>query len=134
MDKCLLAIQIRSNLKNKGSLKDLNICCAVPPTVISETLNITTGEGTFDEFKRIIRWNVKELAVGKSIVFGAEVQVSLKNMSIDELPKFPVLIRCTSVDDIISSVEIDTKELAGYPATIVAMKNYSFRLLHRLPS
>ncbi len=112
----------------------MNVCCAVPPTVISKTFKITTGEGTFDEFKRLIRWNVKELAVGSSVIFGAEVQISLKNISIDELPKFPVLIRCNSTDDIISSVEVDVKEINGHPATIVVMKNHSFRLLHRLPS
>ena len=106
----------------------------MPPTVISKTLKITTGEGTYDEFKRIIRWNVKELAVGSSIVFGAEVQVSLKNISVDEMPKFPVLVRCSSTDDVISSVEIDVKEVNGSPATIVAIMNHSFQLLHRLPS
>lgn len=134
MEKCLLAIQIRSNLKNKGSLKDLVVCCAVPPTVIGKSLKITTGEGTFDELKRIIRWNVKELPVGNSLIFAAEVDICLKNISVDDSPKFPVMIRCCSTADIVSSVEVELREVNGHPAHIVALQNHSFRLLHRLPS
>ena len=128
-----MAIQIRSNLKNKGSLKDLVVCCAVPPTVIGKSLKVTIGDGMYDEFKRVIRWNVKELAVGKSLILGAEVDVSLKNILVDELPKFPALIRCCSTSDTVSSLETELHEINGHPAEIVAIKHHSFRLLHRLP-
>ncbi len=133
MEKCQLAIQIRSNLKNKGSLKDLKVCCAVPPSVVGSSLNITVGDGTWDDLKRVITWNVKELAVGKSLLLGAEVDVSLSNILIDELPKFPVMIRCSSTSDTVSSLEIELREVTGYPAQISALKHHSFRLLHRLP-
>jgi hypothetical protein len=166
-------------------LKDLVICCAVPPTVISKSLRITTGEGVYDEFKRMIRWNVKELPIGNSLVFGAEVKINMgstgtgtgagtgampnngngnsmnmstssssmrnnnpnnnsnsnnngstqgDNLHIDELPKFPVLIRCRSTSDNVSSVDVEIREVDGHPATIVPLKHHSFRLLHRLPS
>ena len=134
LEKCLLAIQIRSNLKNKGSLKDLIVCCAVPPTVISKTLSITTGEGIYDDLKRMIQWNVKELPVGNSLIFRAEVDIAMKNISVDDLPKFPILIRCASLADTVSSVEVELREVEGYPTTIVPLRHHSFRLLHRLPS
>ena len=116
-------------------MKDLVVCCAIPPAVIAKSLKITQGEnGTFDEFKRIIQWNVKELAVGKSIIFSAELDVCLKNILVDDVPKIPVLIRCSSSADIVSSVEVDVREINGHPAQIVALRHHSFRLLHRLPS
>lgn len=133
MEKCQLAIQIRSNLKNKGSLKDLVVCCAVPPAVIGKTLKITIGDGHYDELKRVIRWNISELPVGKSLIVGAEVDVSSKNIMVDEVPKFPVLTRYSSTADTISSLEVDVCPIKGFPVEIVALKHHSYRLLHRLP-
>ena len=129
-----LETRSKSNLKNKGSLKNLIVCCAVPPTVIGKTLKITRGEGIYDDFKRMIRWNVKELPVGGTLIFGAEVDVAMKNILVDDLPKFPILIRCSSMSDTVSSVEVEVNEVEGYPTTIVPLRHHSFRLLHRLPA
>mmetsp|Transcript_37629 Transcript_37629/g.44862 ORF Transcript_37629/g.44862 Transcript_37629/m.44862 type:complete len:350 (+) Transcript_37629:95-1144(+) len=132
-NRCMVAIQLRSNLNNKGSLKALTATVAVPPTVIGTSLEIKQGEGTFDDLKRIITWTLKELPVGKSLMFGFEVDI-LAALPPEDVPKFPILIRCRSTDDTISSVEVNLEKMQGHPATLVVNTYASFRLLHRLPS
>ena len=135
LEKCALRIQIRSNLNNIGSLLDIILVIAVPPTVLGNTVKILPGEGTgaFDRLKRIIRWEIKELKQGNSIVFGAEVEIG-SMMLVDELPKFPVLLRCRSTEDTVSSIQLDCKELDGHPVRLKVVQERSFQLLHRLPS
>lgn len=82
----MVAIQLRSNLNNKGSLKALTATVAVPPTVIGTSLEIKQGEGIFDDLKRTITWTLKELPVGKSLMFGFEVDI-LASLSLEEVPK-----------------------------------------------
>jgi len=132
-NRCMVAIQLRSNLHNKGSLKALTATVAVPPTVIGDSLEIKQGEGTFNDLKRVITWTLKELPVGKSLMFGFEIDI-LATFPPEEVPKFPILIRCRSTDDTISSVEVNLEKMQGHPATLVVKKYASFRLLHRLPS
>lgn len=136
LKQCKVAIQIRSNLNNIGSLVDINLVVAIPATVIGKSVKIISGPGAgvYDELKRVIRWNVNELKQGSSIVFGAEVIVG-SSILVDEMPKFPVLLRCKSVEDTVSSVQIDCKELDdGHPVDLIVVRESSFQLLHRLPS
>jgi len=165
LEQCKISIQIRSNLNNVGSLRDITVAVAVPPTVLSKTLKLTTGaedwNGSYDELKRVIKWRVNELSQGSSVAFGAEVRVAGANpsntgnkdknggkgsqkkkqrkrppmMMADELPRFPILLRCSSIQDTVSSVQVDCKELEGgrHPADIDVIMQRSFKLLHRLP-
>ena len=136
LEICKVAVQIRSNLNNLGSLRDITVAMAVPPTVIGKTVKIVPGVagGVYDELKRVIRWNIKELKQGSSVVMGAEVMVT-SNLLVDELPKFPILLRCTSVEDTVSSVQVDCKQLdEQHPVTLNVVTLSSFKLLHRLPS
>lgn len=131
--RCMVAIQLRSNLRNKGSLKALTATVAVPPTVISTSLEIKQGGGTYDDLKRVITWTLMELPVGKSLMFGFEVDI-LPTFHPEEVPKFPILVRCRSTDDTISSVKINLEKMQGHPVTLNVNTYASFRLLHRLPS
>lgn len=136
MKQCKVAVQIRSNLNNVGSLVDISLVMAVPATVIGKTIKIVPGpgSGSYDELKRTIRWNVDELKKGNSIVFAAEVLVG-SSVLMDDFPKFPVLLRCKSVKDTVSSVQIDCKELDDdHPMQLNVVQENSFQLLHRLPA
>ena len=132
---CRVAVQIRSNLNNAGSIGDIDIAMAVPPTVLSKTLSIVEGQGNgyFDEMKRVVRWKVKQLEQGSSVVFGAECEV-LPSLSPEEVPKFPLMLRCNSVEDTVSSLQIECRQLdEEHPVILAVSINRSFQLLHRLP-
>jgi hypothetical protein len=136
MKQCKVAVQIRSNLNNVGSLVDINLVMAFPPTVIGKTVKIAPGPGSgaYDELKRVIRWNVKDLQQGNSIVFAVEVMIG-SSILVDELPKFPILLRCKSIEDTVSSVQINCKQLDDdHPVILNVTRESSFQLLHRLPS
>jgi len=135
LEHCEVAVQIRSNLNNMGSVNNITLAMAIPPTVIAKTLSITSGpgDGEYDELKRIIRWQVKEIQQGSSIVLGAEVMVA-SSLLLDELPKFPILLRCSSVEDTVSSVVVECQQLdEDHPVTLNVATYRSFQLLHRLP-
>jgi hypothetical protein len=135
LEHCKIAVQIRTNLNNVGSIRNITLAMAVPPTVIGSTLSIASGPGAgeYDELKRTIRWQVDELQQGSSIVFDAEVLVA-STLLVDELPKFPILLRCNSVEDTVSSVIVDCQQLdENHPVTLSVTTQRSFQLLHRLP-
>ena len=135
LEHCKIAVQIRTNLNNVGSIRNITLAMAVPPTVIGSTLSIDSGPGAgeYDDLKRTIRWQVDELQQGSSIVFGAEVLVA-STLLVDELPKFPILLRCNSVEDTVSSVIVDCQQLdENHPVTLSVTTQRSFQLLHRLP-
>ena len=137
LEKCQVAVQIRTNLNNVGSLREITLIMAVPPTIVGKTIFIISGDGstgTYDELKRVIRWSVKELKQGSSISFGVESMVT-STCLVDEMPKFPIMLRCTSVEDTVSSMQVECKELDGnHPVALNVVRKRSFRLLHRLPS
>lgn len=134
-ERCQIAVQLRSNLNNIGSLKDITVAVAVPPTVIGKTISIGAGPGNgeYDELKRVIFWKVRELNQGSSMVFTAEASVT-STILVDDLPRFPVLLRCKSIQDTISSIQVDCKQIdAAHPITLNVSLERSFQLLHRLP-
>eukprot|EP00559_Dactyliosolen_fragilissimus_P000575 CAMPEP_0184866472 /NCGR_PEP_ID=MMETSP0580-20130426/22496_1 /TAXON_ID=1118495 /ORGANISM="Dactyliosolen fragilissimus" /LENGTH=274 /DNA_ID=CAMNT_0027366173 /DNA_START=176 /DNA_END=1000 /DNA_ORIENTATION=+ len=131
-ERCMVAIQLRSNMNNKGNLKDIVLAMSVPPTVIGNTLKVIRGDGQYDTLRRVVKWTLQELPKGESLMVGAHVKV-LSTLYSDELPNFPVILRCTSAEDIISSVKVDATSVRGSPATLALKKMYSCRLLHRLP-
>jgi len=130
--KCAIAIQIRSNLNNTGSVKDLILVAAIPLTIIAETLIVIDGNGIYDDLRRTITWNVKEITKGGSLMVEAQAEV-VSSLSFDQLPAIPVLIRCVSTDEQISSVKVNADDFEDYPVTMIVKKYYSFRLLHRVP-
>jgi hypothetical protein len=135
LETCQVAVQIRSNLNNIGKLKEITLAVAVPPTVIGKTIQVISGPGNgeYDDLRIVILWKMKELNHGSSILFSAEARVTSK-LLMDELPKFPVLLRCKSTEDTVSSIQVDCKQLdAAHPVTLNVTMERSFQLLHRLP-
>jgi hypothetical protein len=135
LEHCKVAVQIRSNLNNTGSVNNITLALAIPPTVIAKSLSIAPGPGAgvYDELKRIIRWQVKEIQQGSSIVLGAEVMVA-SSLLLDDLPNFPIMLRCSSVEDTVSSMVVECQQLdEDHPVTLSVTTHRSFQLLHRLP-
>ncbi|KAI2508170.1 hypothetical protein MHU86_6221 [Fragilaria crotonensis] len=129
-----VALQVRSKLSNNGDLSDFTIAIAIPERVNAETIEVTRGEGVYDELKRTIKWSVPYLPKGESFMVSALAQLWSTVTNEDQmLLKFPVLLRCSSNFDQISNVELKAEEADGYPSSVLYSQNFSFRLLHRLP-
>lgn len=131
---CRVAVQVRSKLSNKGDLGDFTIAVAMPEHVDGDTVEVLRGDGTYDELKRTIRWNMKELPRGESFMVSAQAQLwSPLSDDEQERVRFPVLARCSSTKDQISSVDFRATEAEDHPASVTYYGTKSFRLLHRLP-
>lgn len=130
--RCMIAVQIRSNLNNDGDIKNITLGVSLPPTVVGKTLEITREKGHFDSLKRIIKWKFNELRRGESLMVGAQVE-AISNIYTDELPKFPILLRCQSTEDLIGFTKVNAHKIEGNSAGLKMNKYYSFRLLHRVP-
>lgn len=131
-----IAVQIRTNLRNHGTLKNVSIVMAIPPLILSSSIKIMSEEkyGSYDDLKRIIKWNKRELAGGQSLMLLAQAEIADNTVLLnDELPKFPILVRCLSSQDTVSKIDVDAKPLDGYNMKLTVNKICSFRLLHRLP-
>jgi hypothetical protein len=114
-------------------MKDFTIAVAVPESIDGESVQVLRGSGEWDELKRTIKWKAEELPKGESFMVSATCQLwSAIPKEDHHTIRFPVLLRCSSADDKISSVQFRATEAEGHPATVVFSKQHSFRLLHRL--
>jgi len=129
-----VAVQVRSKLTNRGDLKDFTIAVAVPDRINGDTVEVIRGSGIYDDLKRTIKWSVNDLLKGESFMVSAQAQLfpTSTNEEGDQL-KFPVLLRCSSNDDQISTVEFRAVETEEYPSSVSFSRSFSFRLLNRLP-
>lgn len=128
---CRVAIQVRSKLSNRGDIEDFSIALAVPEFVDGNALRVQRGDGVFDELKRTVKWKRPFLKKGESFMVSIQTEL-LEEISKKEL-RFPVMLRCCSKSDQISSVDFRAVKAEGYPASITLYKSFSFLLLHRLP-
>jgi hypothetical protein len=129
-----VAVQVRSKLSNNGDITDFTIAVAVPERVNGETVEISRGSGVYDDLKRTIKWKVGKLLKGESFMVSAQAQLWSSATKEDQVTlKFPVLLRCSSLDDQISNVELRAVEADGFPSTVSFNRSFSFELLHRLP-
>jgi hypothetical protein len=132
-DTCRIAVQVRSKLSNKGDLEDFTIAVAIPERVNAGTVEVLRGEGEFDELKRTIKWVMPHLPKGESFMVSAEAKLWSDATPEDERNlRFPVLLRCSSRLDQISSADFRATEADNYPAAVQFTRGHSFRLLHRL--
>mmetsp|Transcript_12241 Transcript_12241/g.33958 ORF Transcript_12241/g.33958 Transcript_12241/m.33958 type:complete len:433 (-) Transcript_12241:39-1337(-) len=127
---CRIALQVRSKLTNKGDLKDFTLAVAIPEVVNSDSIEIVRGQGSVDGLKRLIKFKLAHLNKGESFMVSAQANL-WKAMNAEEV-RFPVLMRCSSTDDHISTVDFEVMEADGTPCSISVTKAHSFRLLHRL--
>lgn len=126
-----VAVQVRSKLTNQADLQDFCIAVAVPEKVDGASVQILRGEGSWDALQRVIRWKLSSLVKGNSFMVSA--QASLWNaLPEGEEIAFPVLLRCRSTADPISTVDFDVIQPEGAPSSLTSTKAHSFRLLHRL--
>ena len=128
---CRLAIQIRSKLDNQGDMQDLTIAVAFPERVDARSVEIIRGDGEWDELKRLVKWKLPALNRGESYMVSAQA-VLWKEVTDNEKILFPVLLRCSSSSDQISTVNFKALQADGHPSSITYQKTQSFRLLHRL--
>lgn len=130
-----VALQISSNPHNEDSLTDLTIIMGVPPAIRGESLTTSPAGGVWNASKRSVIWCVSELGGGEKFQLQAKFEVDLRpsgRYEDDDIPKFPVLVRCQCMYAQLSNVEIsvsDTPHLA--PAEMKMKLASRFRLSHR---
>jgi hypothetical protein len=129
-----LALQVRSKLMNNGDLQNFTIAVAVPERINADTVEITRGLGIWDALKRTIKWSIPDLPKGESFMVSAQAQLWSNVTNEDQLLlRFPVLLRCSSQHDQVSTISLTLEEASEIPSTITYSQHVSFRLLHRLP-
>lgn len=128
---CRIAVQVRSKLSNLGDMKLFTIAAAIPDQIDGSTISIMRGDGVWDDVKRTIMWRLPSLNRGESFMVSAQIGL-WKPLEDDESLHVPVLVRCSSPVDQVSSIDIQVKEVDGHPASTTFNKTQSFRLLHRL--
>ena len=122
---------------------------AVPPDVIGETMKMSLRGGVWDPMRRIIIWSSPFLKSGETIEFQLQFEYTATtatdidgNVPDQFLPRFPVLVRCDSMDDQLSDVEIQVGGETYYDANGVGHRqsgmspfkmnlSTSYRLFHR---
>jgi hypothetical protein len=127
-----VAIQVRSKLTNRGDMKDFTIAVAIPERVDGQSVEIVRGDGAWDELKRTVKWKLESLDKGESFMVSCQAKL-WEAVGDDEEPvRFPVMLRCTSLADQISTLDFSATEADGYPSSLTTSTTHSFRLLHRL--
>lgn len=143
-----IAVQIRSRLDNLGDMKDMTILVAVPEKVNGDTIQLTRGgnhnsttttsnnnnNGVWDDLKRTITWKFPNLVKGQSELVVAEAELWHPPAADEDETPFPVMFRCSSTSDSITSLDWKVAQVSGSPShlTAAAIKR-DFRILHRLP-
>lgn len=134
--KIQIAIQVRSKLSNPDNLSDFSIVVFIPKQVDGRSIEIVTGDGDFDLWKRCITWEKQNLPKGQSFMVGAKCVMDSTSETLggaaNEELKFPVMLRCQSKDQI-SSVQFHAIEANGHPASVTSsVVGKSYRIVHRL--
>jgi hypothetical protein len=132
-----IGIQIRSNLSNLGDLHDFCIVLSIPSGVQGPTVQITRGNGEYDEMKGLVLWKIGHLGHGKSHL--VSVEGTLTEDLLDKMEAggegridFPVLVRCSSGLDQISDLVLSVGSLEECPVRLGVQIVKSFRLIHRV--
>lgn len=136
--KIQIAIQVRSKLSNPDHLSDFSIVLFIPKELDGSSIEVITGDGEFDQWKRCITWEKKHLPKGQSFMVSAKCDIDGNHnipggsAGLDELLKFPVMLRCQSKDQI-SSAHFKAVEANDHPASVSSsVVGKSFRIVHRL--
>jgi len=130
-------VQVRSNLNNEGNLANFAIAVPCPSFIDGRSILVTKGEGAYDELKRVVKWKRTELPRGESFLVGFKANLAEGSDHEAEAGKartVPILLRCISKNQKISTVEVNATAVSEHPATVHTVKKSSFRLLHRVQS
>jgi hypothetical protein len=131
---CRVALQISSNPANDDDLTDLTIIMGVPVEVKGETLTTQPTGGVWNAARRSVIWCVAELGDGEKFQLQAQFEIDEEKMSTlgDELPKFPVLVRCQCMYAQLSLIELEVADIPEvFPAEVTMKLARRFRLSHR---
>lgn len=136
--KIQIAIQVRSKLSNPDHLSDFSIVLFIPKELDGKSIEVLSGDGEFDRWKRCITWEKQNLPKGHSFMVSAKCDIDdHQNIpggaaGLEEMLKFPLMLRCQSKDQI-SSARFKAVEANGYPASVSSsVVGKSFRIVHRL--
>lgn len=127
---CRVALQIMSNPSNETDLNELTILMAVPPTVHGGTLSTQPPGGVWNKEKGSVIWCVTELGPGQKFQLQAQFDLVEELVNDNELPQFPVLIKCQSMFTQLSNVKVEVCQF-GDTAEVGMKLARRFRLSHR---
>jgi len=85
------------------NIENVTILMAVPPDVNGESMKMSLQGGVWDPMRRVVIWSSPLVKSGETIEFQLQFDYTSVN---DQLPRFPVLVRCDSTNDKLSDVEI----------------------------
>lgn len=128
---CRVALQVRSKLTNQADMDEFTLAVAVPERVDVASLEILRGQGEWDDLKRTVMWKLESLKKGESFMVSAQARFE-KALENGEEVCFPVLLRCSSSGDQITSLDFEVEEAEGHASSLSSQTTHSFRLLHRL--
>ena len=128
---CRVALQISSNPHNEGSLTDLTIIMGVANDIKGETLVTQPAGGVWNASKRSVIWCVSELGDGEKFQLQARFEIDSENAG-EEVPKFPVLVRCQCMGSQLSDVSVAARDQADvFPAEVATKVARRYRLSHQ---
>ena len=130
---CRVAAQVRSKLTNIGDMEDFTVTIAVPEQVDGASVHILRGQGVWNPTLRTIKFTLSALTQGESFMVSAEMRLwkPVAGNSAGCL-SFPIVLRCSSIDDPISDITFHVKAEESAPYAMITSKTSAFRLLHRL--
>lgn len=130
---CRVALQISSNPHNEGSLTDLTIIMGVANEIKGESLVTQPAGGVWNASKRSVIWCVSELGDGEKFQLQARFEMDLDSAAAkdDDIPKFPVLVRCQCMYAQLSDVEVSVRDLPEQSAEVAMKVARRFRLSHQ---
>jgi len=137
--KCRVGVKIRSNPENKQPLCRMSVIMSVPPDIRGESVKLSRRGGVWDGMKRIVAWQIEELAPGDLVEIQAQFEYLGNNSNgfnnnngsdNKPLPKFPLLVRCDMEDSLLSDIDLETDVEADCKPVRLDLTR-SVRILHR---
>jgi hypothetical protein len=132
-DICRVGVKIRSNPIHTHNLENLVILIAVPPDASGESAKMSRQGGVWDPIKRVIVYKYEKIECGETVDLQMQfdyVPSIRKDGQNAMLPRFPVLVRCNSMNESLSNVQLDVG--GGDERAVFEMHlDKSFQLFHR---
>ena len=143
---CRVGVRIRSNPSNRCPMSGVTLLLSVPQGIDGETVKMSRKGGVWDPMKRIVVWDVPSLGIGDTVEVQSQFEFTSRSTEKDSegsnlgtvarsqgalhQPKFPLLVRCSVLDDQLSAVGIDINNKDEISTVRVNLER-SFRVLHR---
>jgi hypothetical protein len=110
----------------------LTIIMGVANNVRGESLVTQPAGGVWNASKRSVIWCVSELGDGEKFQLQARFEMDPdSNRDEQDVPKFPVLVRCQCMYAQLSDIEVEVRDTDAFPADISMKVARRFRLSHQ---